>query len=146
MLHPIRRRRGQHAWQVGEGVQIGRPDLGAAPREALQPRDLRQSHGRLEVGHVAFEAGGDDLIVQVTGVGEPTPRVLRQAVQRQHLDPVGQGFVGGEHHAAFGRGQVLGHIEAEAAQVAEGADRPPAIGGLDGVGAILDHAKPMALG
>ena len=59
---------------------------------------------------------------------------------------LGQSVVVGEDDAPFAAGEVLGRLEGERAQVADGADAAAAIFRAVGVGGVLDHREVVPPG
>jgi hypothetical protein len=74
---------------------------------------------------------------------DSAPGVVRQAVQGKPLDRVQILSRPDNDHSAFRGGDVLGCIEAEAAEVAEGADSLAPVLRLDRVSAVFDHQESM---
>ena len=99
--------------------------------------------GGLNIHHIVFEAAFDDLVVLVSGIAEAVPGVLAHAVQGEHLYAADVGLVSRQDHPAFAGGDVLGDIEAEAAEVSDGSGLQAVVFGFDSVRAVLDHLEAM---
>ena len=91
-----------------------------------------------QIGQVVLEARLVHVVVHVAIVPVPVARILRHAVQGQHRNAVAEPLVATDRDASLHRGHVLGHVEAEAAEIAEGAAVLAVDGRLDGVGAVFD--------
>ncbi len=139
------RRRGRPDRQPLQQRVVAIPQLGAAVDPLIEVRQLAQTDGRLDVGHVVLVAGPDDLVVAKAGVGEPLPGADAEAVQREPLDLLGDRLGVGHQRPALDRGDVLGHVERERGEVAERADPPPLPLGPDRVRRVLDHVQPVAI-
>ena len=87
------------------------------------------------------------LAARVAHVGEVEAGDLpRPAVVVEGVDLLGQVVVVGEDGAAFAGAEVLGHLEAEAAGRAPGADLAAAPLGQVGLAGVLDHRQVVLLG
>src|ERR1035437_3013208 len=88
---------------------------------------LGHPDGAGTVGTVVFETHVVDFIVPRTALVVALPRVFVHPVQAGDRDFFGQRVVGGGDHAALGGGEILGRVETETGEVADGADfRHPA--------------------
>ena len=95
---------------------------------------LAQQHGRLELVHAVF------------GAGHFGAAPLRGAVVLHGVAFVHQLFVIADDRAAFSAGNCLARLEAEAAQVTNGAQLFPAIHGQMCLAGIFDHLELVLLG
>src|SRR5262245_59244586 len=109
------------AWKCESGspepLLVRVPDLATPDPVRLDTAQLMDSDRGLEIHHVVFEAGRDNVVVLVADIAEPLPRVLRHPVESQHLHSVGKAAVLGDHHSALARRHVLCRVEAETADV-----------------------------
>ncbi|MNL05185.1 hypothetical protein D3C87_1257680 [compost metagenome] len=129
--------------KLGQPRVCGAAEVGLGQRGALggdggELRQLRQPDGSVDVGQVELAA----RLLHVHAVHARADHAL----QAQALGA--QGFLGRVQHqaAAFDGGDVLVRLEAEAGQVAKGADALAAPAGIDGLGGILDHAQLVLAG
>src|ERR1044072_1664394 len=99
---------------------------------------MMDSEGWLQLHHVVFETRLYNVIVLVAFIAKTFPGVLAHAVQRQHLDARQIFFTASKHHPAFAGRDVLGRVETETTEVAEGAGFAAVIFRFDSVRAVLD--------
>ncbi len=118
-----------------EFLEVGAGELAALRREFLEVRQLAEADPRGDVGHVELPACELDL---------------HAVVARPHdaLEPVLLGeprlaLVVQDEASALGGRDVLVGVEAERHEVPEGADPPPLPGAAEGLGRVLDDAKPV---
>ena len=95
----------------------------------------------LQVHHVVFETALNHLIVLVALIAETMPGVLAHTVQRENSGAGNMFLAPPQNHPALAGRDVLGHVEAEAAEVAKRPCLAPAVLGLDSVRAILDDGQ-----
>ena len=83
-------------------------------------------------------------------IAEAMPGVLAHAMQRKHFGAGDVFLITPQDHATLAGHDILGDVEAEAAEIAEGARRLAAELGLDGVGAdllqrveVAPHREPL---
>ena len=116
--------------------------------EALQLVDPDRG---LDVGHVVFEAGKDDVVTPRALGRVALERVTAHAVQAPHARLVEKLRRAGQHPALAG-GQVLGRVERERDQVGDvhavggRADHPAAVARGQRVRRVLDHGKSVPAG
>src|SRR5260221_1852378 len=128
--------------------------------EGLEPVHLRERTGRLHVGDLQVVAD-----MRVGGFVVVTERQLAQlpaealaagvvlagsaiAIAAPVAEGVDEGFqlgAVGEDGAAFAHGDVMGGIEAERADVAEGPDDTPVVGGAEAVAEVFHEPEIVAL-
>ena len=136
-----------------DDVKVQRVAVARVPCERADPRELR--YGRVVGGDVASPDLGVLLdLVQLAernrcedvgevrlepGDGDVVERALAAAHQAEVPKRGGDVVVVRRHHAALARSDVLRRVEGEAGGNGERADLPPAVGGLGGVGGVLDH-------
>ena len=106
-------------------------------------RQLVNADGRLDVHHVVFKAALGHVIVLVPVVAETPPCIPGEAVKRKDFGPADVLFRSRQDHSAFTGDDVLGHIEAEAAELAEGPRLEPVVLGFDGMGAVFDQDEAV---
>ncbi len=123
---------------VGGTAEIRRGQFGSARGDGVKLAQLRQADRGVDVGQVELAAGLFDIHAIHAGADH--------ALQPQALGA--HGFFGRVHHqaAAFDGGDVLVGLEAEADQVAKGADALAAPARVDCLRGILDHAQPVLAG
>ena len=81
----------------------------------------------MHVGQVVLETHVVNFVVPRAALVVALPRVLVHPVQTGDGDLLGERVVGGRDHAALGGGEILGGVETEAGEIADGADlRHPA--------------------
>src|SRR6266850_435925 len=132
-----------HHRQGLERLVVARPN-GLAPRRVtFEASELMDTERGLQIGHVVLEAGDADVVMLVALVGKTPPGVHAQPVECIHLDLLGELDVGGGDHAAFGSGDVLGRVEAEARQVPNGSDLAAVVRGFYGVRRIFDQQEAV---
>ena len=112
--------------------------VGAVGAELVDPPDLRQRRGGLEIGEVRLPAGLDDVVVPERAGLRAPPRVAGDAVGPEQPQPLGHRRRAGRHDPALAAGEALGGIQREAREIADRPDLPAADGRLDGVGGVLD--------
>ena len=94
---------------------------------------------RLQIHHVVFEAGFDDVVMLVALIAETLPGVFAHPMQRQHLDAREVVFITRQDHAAFAGRNILRRIETETTEISEGAGFAAVILGFDRVGAVFNQ-------
>jgi hypothetical protein len=104
----------------------------------LDPPQLVDADGSLQIHHVVLEAGLHDPVVLVAFVAEPLPGVLTHAVQGQNLDASGVLLVAGENHASLASYHALRNVEAKAAKLTEPTSFPSPVFRLDSMGTVLN--------
>jgi len=135
-------RRRELQGQIREGLVVALPDRLASGQVRLDPRELMDPEGGLEIRHVVFEAGLGHLVVHVAVVGKALPGILAHPVERERLHTRGQCRIGGDEHSALGGGEVLGRVEGEAGDVGRARHMMAGrVAGLDRVGTIPDHPE-----
>ena len=102
--------------------------------------------GSLQIHHVVLKASLNDLIMLVALVTKTVPCILAHSVQSQHFCPGDKLLVTANNHPAFTSDNIFGGVEAEAAEVAEGASFAPVPGCFNGMGAIFNDCKAMFVG
>ena len=130
--------------ELGEGLVVALPDLGATLEAGLHPGELMEAEGGLDVGHVVLEAGHRRGVVAVPRVGEASPGVVAQAVEGVALDRLRERRARGGHHPALAGGHVLGDVEAERSHVPDDPDAPAPVLRSDRVGRVLDHHQVVS--
>src|SRR5208282_2831227 len=106
---------------------VGAGDLAAPAHEVSRALDLGQSDGGVHVRQVVLETHVVDFVVPRAALVVALPRVLVHSVQAGDGDFFSQRVVGGGDYAALGGGEILGGVETETGEVADGADfRHPA--------------------
>ena len=103
-------------------------------RPASQFAQLNAADGGVDVGHAVVEA--DELV----GVA------LLHALVADHAGLAGHLGIGGGDHAALTGGHVLGRVEREGAEGAEGADVLAVDGGGVGLGTVLEELHTVLVG
>ena len=109
----------------------------------LNARELVDAHGRLDVHHVVLVSRVQRVIELEPGGRVALPRVLCEPVQALDAHFVVPLFFVRAHHAALARDQILGGVERECGDVANGADFSIFVNGLDGVRGVFDDEKVM---
>ena len=152
---PVDQERVQVVGMPGAGLHgSGRPD--GKPRERflifppdslpllpvlLDSRKLVDADRRLEIHHVVLESRFHDVIVLEAGIAEPFPRIFAHPVKPEHLDAVRVLRSPGDHEPPLPGHDVLGRIEAEAAEIAHRSGLLSLVLGLDGVRTVLDDGQ-----
>jgi hypothetical protein len=95
----------------------------------------------LQIHHIEFETALNDMIVLVPFVTKAMPGILGHAVQREHFHTRYVLGTPTKNHPTFARNDVLGDIEAEAAEIPERADPPSLILTFYRMSTIFDHEK-----
>ena len=107
---------------------------------ALPAGSSERSTGALEFGHA--EIGGPRRSIgEVKAIDFPRPAIVVEGVKF-----FGQAVVAGQHGPAFAGGQILGHLEAEAAGRAPRSDAAAPPLGQMGLAGVLDHRQVVFLG
>ena len=136
--------RGLQTVIAAEGFVVGARDFAASAHEVVGALELGKSDCGVHVGQVVLEAHVVDFVVPRAALVVALPRVLVHPVQAGDGDFFRERIVGRGDHAAFGGGEILGGIEAEAGEVADSADfrHPAAVHvtrGTGGVRGVLDN-------
>ena len=110
----------------------------------LEPVELAERDAGVEVAQVQLVAGLEHVVGARSLLLVALPGVARQPVQAQRADARGEFVVAQREHAALARGEILVGVEAEARDVADGADLA-AVGepGLRRVRSILHETQPV---
>ena len=110
------------AGQAGEALVVAL-GLREAPRAVLvDPVQLAERHAGVQIAQVELVAGLEHVVGARSLLLVALPRVAREPVQAQRGDARRERLVAQREHAAFARGEVLVGVEAEAGDVADGAD------------------------
>ena len=141
-LRKLRRQRNAAArGPVREPRAVAGDDGGAARLQALELVELHLEDGRQHVReHVAAALGDPGVLVDLAAQEGAAVRALLAG----DLGSLGQLRVRDSERAALAAAHVLRLVEAEAARVAEGAQRAPAPACRDPLRRVLDH--PQARG
>ena len=149
-------RQNQIALHVAQRLLQESEVVGARVDESLEPGELRQADGGLHIGDLQVVAGvrvGEFVIVPLRQVAELPPEAAAAGVVgawiavaiaapvADRLELALQLGAVGEYRAAFAHGDMMGRVEAERANVAEGADHLTVIAGAERVAAILDDEQ-----
>ncbi len=114
--------------QLTKGLIVLSCDLPPSRLPVVQSSQLDAQQRCLHLVQAAVEA---QHVVIIPGL---TPLLA------QHRNALGQfGIVGGDQPRVAESTQVLGRVEAETGQVAEGTDASPVVLSADGLSAVLDH-------
>ena len=105
--------------EVLEGRFVSEVDFFSAGVHFFQAVHLVDADGGLEVGHVAFVAGVDDVVEGAAFDFHALVGALIETVAGKDADFVGEGFVFAGDHAAFRGGDVFGGVEGEGSGVSE---------------------------
>ncbi len=132
---------GSAVWDLREvnGVEVaeaGRQRSGVALAlfgDAIEPVELSNPDGSLQVRHPVVVAGGDVVVAS------------SHTLIAEHADAICDGLVVGRHDAAFAGHDVLGCIEREASD-APRADRLPGHLGADRLCGVFNHGQAVAFG
>ncbi|MNN33371.1 hypothetical protein D3C81_1471300 [compost metagenome] len=118
---------------VGGTAEVGLGQFGAACGDGIELAELGQAHGGIDVGQVELAAG----FFHVHAVHARADHALQAQAFGAH------GFLRRVHHqaAALDGGDVLVGLEAEADQVAEGADALALPARVDRLRGVFDHAQ-----
>ena len=127
-----------------ERVVVCARDFSAAAHEVVGAFELGQADGGVYVGEVVLEAHVVDFVIPRAALVVALPRVLVHPVQAGDRDFIRERGVRRGDHAALGGGEILGGVEAEASEIADGADlrHPAAVHVARGAGrvrGVLDH-------
>ncbi|MNH19532.1 hypothetical protein D3C79_792730 [compost metagenome] len=135
--------------QVRQQALIASRQLAATGKERIQPGQLRQPQGSLQVGDAIVEAQFKLLVVPGTmAFFGHLARVTADPVTAQPAQTRGQIRTRGKHHAALGRGDDLYRVKAEHRHVGifATADRLARVTCADRVGSVLDKGKAILPG
>ncbi len=118
-------------------------DLAPPLLEAGELLELPQPERGLDVGHVVFEAGREDVVAPAPAAVVALPGVAAHPVEAQHPGTIQQLGVARQHAALAGR-QVLGGVEAEGDRVVPRAHQAALVPGGNRVGRVLDDRQARA--
>src|SRR5262249_52549279 len=129
--------------EIAECSIILVPDLSPSLQVRFDTLDLVHSYGRLQIHHVVLVSDFHDLVMLVTVIREPFPRILRHSMQRKYLEARGNFAVVGQHHTALTRNNILSGIKTQNSAITKPARLLPVIFCLDCVRAVLDDLQIM---
>ena len=147
-LHLGPRDRRLQLLELADGFVVLGDDRPSALLHLVEALQLVDPDSGLDVGHVVFEAGKDDVVTPRALGRVALERVTAHAVQAPHARLVEKLRRAGQHPALAG-GQVLGRVERERDQVGDvhavggRADHPAAVARGQRVRRVLDDGETM---
>src|SRR5262245_58711585 len=111
----------------------------------LNPAELMDADGGLNVHHIVLVPTFDDVVVFITVITEAPPRVFAHPVEGKDFESVGMPLVRRQDHSPFTGYHVLCHVKAEAAKIAKGANLFPLVGCFDSMSAVFDNHESVPL-
>ena len=116
-------------------------DLPALLDETVQFGKLVDAEGGLDIHHVVFETGQQDIIVGGAAGGKTFPGLAAHAMEFHQRDLFGQVLVPGADHAPFAGGDVLVGMKGKDRDAVQGTDFLSLVLGSGGMGGILDDGQ-----
>src|ERR1700682_3042014 len=100
---------------------VGARDLGAPALKVVGAFQLREPDRRVHVGKIIFETHVVNFVEPRAALVVALPRVFVHPVQTRDRDLFRERVIGGCDHPAFRGGEVLGRVETETGDIADGA-------------------------